>query len=366
MPRPLRVLWVASELESRWAGGIGRLVAGHTTALAARGLDVHLAGRARGGAPGALPGVTLHPWPDSRTKVLQLPHLLRTQARVRADVVHFFSSLPHGALILPFLALRPVVGSPRVVVTAQTGTRADYPKLLGRLALRRADAFHAASRWSGERAIAAGADPDRVHVVWNGIPELPRLDESRRGRVVVGIGRLVRSKGFDLLVEAFDLALSERPDSRRAWKLVIAGDGNQFEALRAQASRSAHADRIELPGFLFGEAKHRLLEEAGIGVVPSRADMIPGAMLELQAYGLAVVACDIGAIAEGADEGRAARLVPGEDAPAMAKALGELMDVPAARRALGEGAHRVSRSRVFAELAPQMEALYRGLLPEPS
>ena len=360
MSRRLRILWVASELEPQWSGGIGRLIAGHTRALAARGHEVHLAGRARDGEPGPLEGVTLHPWPARSTKALQLGPLVALQRRLGADVVHFFSSLPHGALIVPFLALRPLLGRPKVVITAQTGTRADYPKLLGRIAVRRADAFHAASIWSGERAIDAGADPSRVHVVWNGIPVVADVDDGARQSIVLGIGRLVRSKGFDTLIDAFDLAVRERPEARSAWRLSVAGDGSQAEALRAQAAACASADHIDFPGFVFGEAKHRLLAEAGIGAVPSRADMIPGAMLELQSYGLPIVACDIGAIAEGADEGRAARLVPGEDAPAMAKALGELMDDPALRAELTAGSRRVSRARLFSTLAPQLEKLYSG------
>jgi glycosyltransferase involved in cell wall biosynthesis len=358
MSRQLRILWVASELEPRWSGGIGRLIAGHTRALGARGHEVHLAGRARGGEPGALEGVTLHPWPDRKTKAFQLGPLVALQRRLRADVVHFFSSLPHGALIVPFLGLRRLLGSPQVVITAQTGTRAEYSKPLGRLALRRADAFHAASIWSGERAIAAGADPARVHVVWNGIRSIPDVDDGARKPVVVGIGRLVHSKGFDTLIDAFDLAVRERPDARSAWRLAIAGEGSQAGALRARAAATASADRIDFAGYVFGEEKHRLLSEAGIGVVPSRADMIPGAMLELQSYGLPIVACDIGAIAEGADAGRAARLVAGEDPPSMAKALGELMDDPALRASLTAGARRVSRSRLFSVLAPQLEEIY--------
>ncbi|MDH3687300.1 MAG: glycosyltransferase family 4 protein [Myxococcales bacterium] len=358
MSQRLRILWVASELEPRWSGGIGRLIAGHTRALAARGHDVHLAGRARGGEPGALEGVTLHAWPDRSAKVLQLGPLVALQRELRADVVHFFSSLPHGALIVPFLALRPLLGRPKVVITAQTGTRADYPKLLGRVAVRRADAFHAASIWSGERAIAAGADPSRVHVVWNGIPSIPEVDDGARRPIVLGIGRLVRSKGFDTLIDAFDQAVRERPEARAAWRLSVVGEGSQADALRAQAAGCASADRIDFPGFVFGDEKHRVLAEAGIGAVPSRADMIPGAMLELQSYGLPIVACDIGAIAEGADSGAAARLVPGEDAPAMAKALGELMDDPALRAELTAGSRRVSRERLFSALAPQLEELY--------
>lgn len=360
MSRRLRILWVASELEPRWSGGIGRLIAGHTRALAARGHEVHLAGRARDGEPGVLEGVTLHPWPDRSTKALQLGPLLALQRRLRADVVHFFSSLPHGALIVPFLALRPLLGRPTVVITAQTGTRADYPKLLGRVAVRRADVFHAASIWSGERAVEAGVDPSRVHVVWNGIPSIPEVDDGARQPVVLGIGRLVRSKGFDTLIDAFDLAVQERPEARSRWRLSVAGDGSQVDALRAQAAACASADRIDFPGFVFGDAKHELLAASGIGAVPSRADMIPGAMLELQSYGLPIVACDIGAIAEGADEGRAARLVPGEDAPGMAKALGELMDDPTLRAELTAGARRVSRARLFSTLAPQLEKLYSG------
>jgi hypothetical protein len=38
------------------------------------------------------------------------------------------------------------------------------------------------------------------------------------------------------------------------------------------------------------------------------------------------------------------------------------MDDPARRAALREGARRVSHARLFSELAPQMEALYRRIL----
>ena len=51
---PLRILWVASKLS--WAGGIGRVLAGGSQALAERGHEVHVAGAAPDGDPAPLPG----------------------------------------------------------------------------------------------------------------------------------------------------------------------------------------------------------------------------------------------------------------------------------------------------------------------
>ncbi len=356
----MRILYVLSKLEHRWRGGIGRVTSGAAKALAARGHAIHFAGRARdGGPPEPVDDVVIHPWPARIGHVGQLPFLLALQRRIRADVIHFHASQPHGAVILPMRAVRWAFDRPALVATPHTGSQGHYPRRLGRAALPALDAIVAPTAWSAERAIEAGAPSDRVHVVWNGVDRVIRRDPEQQRAVIFALGRIVTSKGFDVLMQAFDRIASERPN----WQLVVAGEGRELRRLRKLAGRLRNGGRIFLPGHVSGEQKERLFREASIGVVPSRKDMIPGAMLELQARGIPIIASDVGAIAEGAASGQAARLVPPDDLDALATALARLMDHPEERRQLGEGALAVSQERVWPRIAEQLESLYWNLLP---
>jgi len=348
---------VASSLERDWAGGVGRVVAGLARALAEQGHEVHLAGRARDGQPGPLPGVTLHTLPPRRLKLAQLPPLRRLLGRLRPQVLHFHSAVPHGAVIVPLLALRGGARVPRVVVTPYTGARADYAKRLARLALQRADAVVANSRWGAERAVRAGAAGARVHVIPAGVDAVAPGDPAARGPLVVALARLVHSKGLGVLLDAFARAADARP----GWALRVAGTGREADALRAQAGRLACGERITFLGPTGGDAKAALLAEASIGVVPSRRDNQPGALLELQAHGIACVASAVGGIPD-LLAGDAGVPVPPDDVEALARALGGLMDDASRRERLGRAAAAAGRARSFEAVAGRHVALYAALL----
>jgi glycosyltransferase involved in cell wall biosynthesis len=353
-------LWVAAELERDWTGGIGRVLAGALPALAARGHEVHLAGRARERPVAPIPGVETHAWRWRRAKIAQLGPLVALQRRLRADVVHFHSALPHGAVIVPFLWLRGWLGRPAVGLSPYTGARADYARRRDRSALPRVDLLVASSGWSAERAIAAGARPERTRVIPVGV-ELPpeAAPPEARGPVVVALSRMFPSKGVDVLVDAFAAAAATRP----GWRLRIAGEGQDAAALRARAEASGCGDRIELVGFVRGDAKRSFLAAAAIGVQPSRDDNYPGSLLELQAHGVACVGTAVGGIPDILGDGAAGVVVPPGDAAALAAALGALMDDPARRAALAAAGRRVAASRSWPSVAGALEAAYREVLP---
>ena len=86
---PLRVLWVLSALERDWRGGIGRVASAMAREFRDRRHEVHLAGRARDGAPGAIDGITLHPLPPATSRLGRIARVDRLVHRLRPDVVHF-------------------------------------------------------------------------------------------------------------------------------------------------------------------------------------------------------------------------------------------------------------------------------------
>ncbi|MBM4335383.1 MAG: glycosyltransferase family 4 protein [Deltaproteobacteria bacterium] len=354
--RKLRVLVVMSQLRpASRVGGMGRVALGWARALVRRGHELHFTGPPSGLALEPQPDLTLHAWPSGGALV-QLSSLIRVQRRIRADLIHFHSALPHGELIVPVRLLGGFVGDPALVVTPLTSARSDYPKLRARSGLRAADAIVTVSRWSADAAIRVGTPAEICTVVHAGIEVVPELG-AKRLPVVVALGRLKHVKGFDVLIEAFDRAAAGRPD----WRLKIGGDGEDRERLEAQARAARHGDRVELLGGVYGEAKQRLLGEASIGVVPSRAENFPGTLLEFQAHGLACIGTELGGIPELA-RGGAGALVPAGDAGALARRLAELMDDAELRGEMGRAARALAATLDWDRLGAQLERAYVGAL----
>ena len=355
-PGRLRILWVASKLT--WAGGIGRVLEGACRALAERGHEIHVAGPAPDGEPAPIPGVFIHPWPVRRWKLQNLPPLVALQREIQAQVLHFHAALAAGEVIAPFVALRRWLGSPAVFVTPHTAARTHYPKRRARFGIRVADAVLTPSLWSARHAIAVGAREADTYEVYAGIESTHPVTIGVREPAVLMLGRLLKVKGADILIEAFDRATVDR----REWRLLIGGDGRELEALREQANQCAARDRIEFLGHVSGVAKSAVLERASIGVVPSLRESFGGVLLEFQAHGLACIATNAGGMAEIADGGRAARQVSPGDIDALAKALWELMDDPELRRSLSAGALDFAKRMSWSATARRYEDIYARYL----
>jgi glycosyltransferase involved in cell wall biosynthesis len=200
---------------------------------------------------------------------------------------------------------------------------------------------------SWARALVA---PARVHVVPNAAETLPAGEAPTwlpAAPFVVGVGRLSRVKGFDLLIRAFATLSRQQPD----WRLVILGEGEERTALESLVTGLGLQGRVLLPGAI--AAPGPVLSSASLFVLPSRYEGFPNALLEAMALGLACVAtdCDSGPreiISDGVD----GLLVPADDVEAMATAMLRLADDEELRRRLARAApaaaERFSPERVFA------------------
>lgn len=352
MARALRILWVASNLG--WSGGIGNVVARGARALAERGHDVHVAGPTPDGDPGPLAGVVVHPFRKRRMKVMQLADLAPLLRRIAPEIVHFHSAMPHGDVIAGLRWLRPwrTGEAPLLAVTAHSSR--PYAKRRARIGLRAADLVVAPSEWAAAHARDAGARADAVHVVPAGIDVGAPPDLDARDDAVLALGRLKAVKNLDLLIDAFARLARERP----SWRLWIAGEGEERAALAARAHAAGLADRVALLGWIDGAEKERVLSRAAIGAVPSQRESFGGALLEMQAHGIACVASDTGGLAELAARGDAARLVSPGDVAALARELAALMDDSAARRALAAAGRRAAERYDWRVIAERYEVLY--------
>jgi glycosyltransferase involved in cell wall biosynthesis len=213
---------------------------------------------------------------------------------------------------------------------------------------------------------------ERVRVIWNGAPLeefAPRGPERRRATrralgiaeedLVVGtIGRLNLQKGHRYLLEAAARVLAAVPAAR----LVVAGDGDQEGALRAQAESLGISPRVAFLG-------HRtdvpaLLESFDVFCISSTYEGTPLTLFEAMAAGQAIVSTSVDGCREVIEDGRTGLLVPPEDPPTLANALVRVLADPGLRASLAAQARAASVRYDVQTCVEQMEALYDEVLAE--
>ncbi len=179
-----------------------------------------------------------------------------------------------------------------------------------------------------------GQDPDKVVAVGaganiDGIPPAPERDFSTPRLLFVG--KLFRLKGGPLLLAAFRLVRSERPDAE-LWIVGPTTNPTNEPGVRffGRIPKSTPAGAAELD---------RLFREATAYVMPSVYDAFPIVFLEAMAYRLPCVAAASAAMREQVEDGVTGFVAP-HDPEQIAERLLTLIDDPVRARAMGEAGYQ--------------------------
>ena len=293
-----------------------------------------------------------------RLSLAALPALWRRPARHRRRLWH----ARRNTEMLAGVVLRDLLRMPlRLVFTSAAQRRHTA---WTRFLLRRMDAVIATSGRSAAfldlpaTIILHGIDLDRFG------PDGPRPAEPvalHEHRIVGCSGRVRHQKGTDLFVDAMIALLPSRPD----WVAVITGrttaEHAGYEAdLRARIEAAGLADRIRLLGEVDDVAPW--FRRFDLYVAPPRNEGFGLTPLEAMASATPVVASDTGAFAEQIVEGVTGRIVPIDDADALAAAIAPYLDDDALRRRAGEAALAHVRAAFPLEReAREIGAVYRSL-----
>jgi glycogen(starch) synthase len=111
---------------------------------------------------------------------------------------------------------------------------------------------------------------------------------------ILGLGRLTRKKGFDLLIEA----LARVGPAAAGFDLLIAGDGEEAGRLAAQVRQLGLAERVRFLGRVGADEVVRLLNGCAFLAVPSRSEPFGIVALEGLAAGKPVLATRVGGMGE--------------------------------------------------------------------
>lgn len=200
----------------------------------------------------------------------------------------------------------------------------------------------------------------KSRAVYNGI-DLSEFDADQAPYAhpkpyILGIGRVVPQKGFDILLDAYANLLSRRSDVP---DLILAGDGPERERLQAQAGSLELTERVHLVGRANRPLAVSLFHGCTLFVLPSRHEPQGIVSLEAMACAKPVVGARVGGVPEIVLDGETGLLFSGGDSVALAHALEQMLADPDRAAQMGRaGRARAEAHFTWPRIADQYFQIY--------
>jgi glycosyltransferase involved in cell wall biosynthesis len=271
----------------------------------------------------------VRPWRD----LAGLVELARLFRRERPQIVHASSS---KAGVLGRLAAT-VTRVPVRIFTVHGWAFTAYsglPSRLYQVADRLMEPLTTVTICVSENELAAGLEAGTCRaestVVIRNAVDVSGAARSRHDRAVprlIAVGRLKAPKDFLTLVRAFAAI------PRGKFEALIVGDGPDRQEVEAEIRSLGLEEHVRLAGER--DDVPALLADSDLFVLSSRSEGLPVSVLEAMAAVLPVVASDVGGLRELVADSETGILVPPVDVPALAAALGRLVEDRELRRTLG-------------------------------
>ena len=208
----------------------------------------------------------------------------------------------------------------------------------------------AVSDYVRDDLVRRGYSPRYVTSIPGGLSKFPPIGKGD-GDFILSLGRLVRTKGLDYLVEAMKDV---------DYKLMICGKGPDKERLEKKIARLGLEDKIEIKGWVEEEEKERLMSSCRFFVMPSLFESLGLAAIELMAHGRPIVHTDVNGLPDTVKNGGVS--VPPKDSAALSKAMNRLLSDPSYTEELGKNAVEQARTYNWDGLLPNIETVYEKVL----
>lgn len=313
----------------------------------------------------------------------------------RYDIIHVENTFPLGAIAA---LAAPVVRTPYIITTTGgdlfrlPGQGYGYghylvPRLLMRLALRRAAWVRTNSRLSGRICVRYGANPHRLSPLPVSIgdgcypPTTMSLSSYRAAcraalierygwtdmrddptiPLLMCVGRLIAIKSPELLIEA----LPQINEQVGRVRVCIVGPsrvdsirGEYLDFLQGVTHQLGVATQCTFPGFVEPSEVKDYLAAADIVVVPSRLEGLNRVVIEAGAVGTPSVVSDGAGAAELVARSGCGLMVPKGSASTLAHGICRLLQTPGALVECGERARLLAAEQSASSVAQALVTLY--------
>jgi glycosyltransferase involved in cell wall biosynthesis len=300
----------------------------------------------------------------------------------RPDVVQF---LPVQLWYTPALIQLKRMGAPVTAVynlldkPATSAWKRPLQQFTRRLPLRFVDCVIVNSSLMRRTLRQAGIG-GRIEVAPNGVDTTrfyPATDDEARqalrrelnlpveAEIIITVGAVEPRKGADWLLAAWAQMAAERPDSH----VVIVGPRTDaqnptlapfHQTLQDQIVASGAPERVHFTGRVNNVADY--LRAADLFVFPSVREGLPNVVLEAMATAVPVIMLPFAGRAQELGRPGEEYVLVERDAAALARAIGDLLAQPAARRRLGAAGQRwVQEEMALDDTLDKLNAIYRDV-----
>jgi glycosyltransferase involved in cell wall biosynthesis len=199
-------------------------------------------------------------------------------------------------------------GKPFITTYHAMANQSDLPKMSGKIYkivedvfIRRARMVIAVSKMIKEELIVRGVPEERIRVIYNGIEDIFAGERGKDTKIdeedmfcphLVSVGRLVKLKRFDLVLDA----IARLKDVLPRIGFSIAGDGPLREQLAEKAADLGILDRIRFLGYV--ESPERIYRIGDIFILSSDTEGTPLALIEAMSASLGVITTPVGSMRE--------------------------------------------------------------------
>lgn len=269
----------------------------------------------------------ISPWHDLRC-LLRLSRLLR---QIKPDLVHLHSAKAGilGRIVARFHQIPVVYSVHGWSFSMYQGAMSRWFQRFERALLPLTDLLVLVCQRDIRIAVdMLGARPAQVHLVHNGIADLPAtsfIADSAACRLI-SVARFEQPKDQATLLKA----LAQLPAAH--WHLKLVGSGPMLEPCR-QLALELGLTQVEFLGERADVAD--LLAQSDAFVLSSKSESLPVSVIEAMRAGLPVVATHVGGMAELVEDGVTGYLVEPQATVGLSQRLTALIEDPSLRRRMG-------------------------------
>lgn len=198
--------------------------------------------------------------------------------------------------------------------------------------------------------IKRGYSPEYITSIPTGLSKYPEIGDGD-GDFILSLGRLVRTKGLDHLIEAMrDVD----------FKLIICGKGPDEDRIKNKISKLGLEDKIEMKGWVEEDEKEKLMGSCRFFVMPSLFESLGLAAIELMAHGRPIVHTTVNGLPNTIKDGGIS--VPPADPTALSKAINMLLEDRNYTEELGKNAIKQAQTYRWDGLIPKIENVYEKVI----